>query len=1055
MTIADARERDAAIDPTRSLIVQAPAGSGKTTLLVSRYLKLLGAALRPEQLLAITFTRKAALEMRSRVIDALTEATTPLAREVLARDAELGWDILRAPNRLRIQTIDAFAMSLVRRLPITSGFNRDLTIVENAHPLYRRAAERLFRRLFTDDPLRQYVARFLALHDNNVSTAARLIATMLGKRDQWLDTTSDVLQMGGDDERRTRLNGGILDLRSGMRARLQSVLEGDQMARLNEVAEHAAAALDISDPPMSFIGQLLTTAKGKLRASVSVKQGFPPHSPFKPQARELLDELRNAELDDLFADLAHTPTELTHDEADDLVAVCATLTLAALDLSETFAESGQTDFTELLLAARRVLATPDGPTELALMLDYRIRHILVDEFQDTSDAQFRLFERLVEGWGGSEATFFAVGDPMQSIYRFRGADVSLYLHAATKGLGAIALETITLTSNFRSDPQLIDWFNETFSQIMGRDQDAITGRIVYAPSVATRNGLALAGPSLTMHANTNAELDHLVKLIATTRAAHPDESIAILVRSRSHLAALLPRLRAQGIAWQATDIDSLADTPVVSDLLRCVSALTQPDDRLSWFSLLRAPFVGLLLEDLQVFADVLTFTPTTLEARQQRLSPSGRARLARLLPPLQQALREIDELTPRSVIEQFWVSMGGADAYSDPLSNTHAARLLGLIDNLGPHGLDPMRLATGIEELYANDPDENPLQIMTIHKAKGLEFRHVFLPFLDRTTPGPDKLPMQWRSLGGELLAAVENTNSNTGLYQWLKREERAREREELKRLLYVACTRAEKTLHLSAVKPAQNARNGSLLALLEFAFDHVEPAQTAPVAEQTDLLSVLRSNHRLPESYRWQAPAEPQLALSPEPVSPTPDTALDARVEVALGILVHEHLHQLSMAELPDHPGTWFDTRQAVWRRRLAELGVDENAIQATLATSRRQLMAVLTDEPGRWILSAREEAHCEYSITGIDGDEMVDVVLDRTFIHAGERWIIDYKSGIQRDSDTERFVRGEVNRYRPQLERYARLMSAIDRDTPVITALYFTSLPRLVRLDGVEQDG
>jgi ATP-dependent exoDNAse (exonuclease V) beta subunit len=161
--LPDAAAREAALDPRRSFIVQAPAGSGKTELLVRRFLKLLGSVERPEEILAITFTRKAAAEMRKRVLE-----TTPEAKQ-------LG-------HRLRIQTIDALCASLTRQMPVLARFGAQPNLVEDARPHYREAALRTLKDLTPD------AERLLAHLDNNVGTAAWLLSSMLAKRDPWLRT---------------------------------------------------------------------------------------------------------------------------------------------------------------------------------------------------------------------------------------------------------------------------------------------------------------------------------------------------------------------------------------------------------------------------------------------------------------------------------------------------------------------------------------------------------------------------------------------------------------------------------------------------------------------------------------------------------------------------------------------------------------------------------------------------------------------------------------------------------------------------------------------------
>ena len=170
--IADRAERERALDPTRSFIVQAPAGSGKTTLLVSRFLRLIEKTNKPEEVLAITFTKKAAVEMRRRVLEQLPKT--------LASSFAPG----EIAHRLRIETIDAFCLSLARQLPVPSQFGVAPGIAGDPEPLYREAAWRVASTY--DNPA---VARLLAHLDNNVGTVVSLIASMLARRDQWLRKT--------------------------------------------------------------------------------------------------------------------------------------------------------------------------------------------------------------------------------------------------------------------------------------------------------------------------------------------------------------------------------------------------------------------------------------------------------------------------------------------------------------------------------------------------------------------------------------------------------------------------------------------------------------------------------------------------------------------------------------------------------------------------------------------------------------------------------------------------------------------------------------------------
>ncbi|HEX4928792.1 MAG TPA: UvrD-helicase domain-containing protein, partial [Burkholderiales bacterium] len=359
--IADQPARDAALDPRRSFIVQAPAGSGKTELLVQRYLRLLDAAQKPEEILAITFTIKAAAEMRKRVLDKIPDAK-------------------EKAHRLRIQTIDAFCASLVRQMPVTSRFGAQPAVLEDASEHYREAAMRTLAELTP-------AAAGVLLHlDNNMDAAADLVASMLARRDQWL-----------------RKAGA-----APSRADLEDALRRERHRLLAEArALHPQASPEFAQ---AVLTQKLTWRKNDALA----------------QSLSGDESLRRA-----LAKLLSLPPERYGEEQWQVLgAMLELLPRAAAQLKVVFGERSETDFTEIAQGAVRALGTPEEPTDLLLALDTRIQHILVDEFQDTSVSQFELLERLTAGWqSGDGRTLFLVGDPMQSIYRFREAEVALFLDA--------------------------------------------------------------------------------------------------------------------------------------------------------------------------------------------------------------------------------------------------------------------------------------------------------------------------------------------------------------------------------------------------------------------------------------------------------------------------------------------------------------------------------------------------------------------------------------------------------------------------------------------------
>ncbi|HEX6319344.1 MAG TPA: UvrD-helicase domain-containing protein, partial [Burkholderiales bacterium] len=658
--IADAAERERALDPSRSFIVQAPAGSGKTELLVQRYVRLLKTVQRPEEILAITFTRKAAAEMRKRVFDNL-----PGARD-------LG-------HRLRIQTIDALCASLTRQMPVLSRFGAQPELVEDAREHYRLAATRVLNELPAT------AERLLAHLDNNVAIATGLLASMLAKRDQWL--------------RKTGL--------APTREQLESAFAAERARLL------AAARKLHPDASVEMASRWLT----KTERTWTKRPAAPPELVAIPGLREALISLQDM-----------PPERYSDYQWEVLDAILKLLPYAAGHLKVVFAERGEADFTEVAQGAVRALGTPEAPTDLLLAFDYRVKHILVDEFQDTSISQWELLSLLTSEWTpGDGRTLFLVGDPMQSIYRFRQAEVALFLQARAQGLGSVKLERLTLSTNFRSQQNLIAFFNQSFSRIFPGEADAASGAVPYSPAVPHPKNKPLPGEAATWHAlpDREAEARRVVELVREAK-----DRPAILVRKRDALADIVPALKAAGIRFRAIEIEHLGEKQVVQDLYALTRALSHLADRIAWLSILRAPWVGLSLNELHEIAGQDRYA-TIWELIQDN------KKLQRFKDILTPALASRARGTLRDRVEGVWLALGGPACVENATDLEDAEIYLDELESLERAGdvEDLSVLDESLHQLYAL-PDleatDDDLQIMTIHKAKGLEFGTVIVPGLDK-----------------------------------------------------------------------------------------------------------------------------------------------------------------------------------------------------------------------------------------------------------------------------------------------------------------------------------
>ncbi len=902
----DSFGRAQAVDVRSSVIVQAPAGSGKTTLLVDRLLNLLAVVDRPEEILAITFTRKAAAEMRDRVVRAIQGDDHRVASIIRRRSQTLGWRLEEQPSRLRIQTIDSFAAALVHRLPITSGFGANVRILDDAEPLYRDAVDRVFGGLGPDSPLRMELIGLLEVFDNDYARARTSLIAMLRRRDQWLEVAMLTLRAGPgyDDEQEhgealaRAIDDGIHSLHRSAIDDFIANLGAEQRIELATNAADAAARLDrpwhyegLPDDVdgWRFIAELMTTRDGEPRARLGRVQGFndarAANQLAKARLKALIDALSRDQLIPQIASLRDLPvTPLQHGDVRSIIAIATGLALCAIELEKLFRRERAIDFTELTFAAHRALGTADAPTDLALALDYQIKHVLIDEFQDTSAIQFRLFIRLLQEWQTDDGrTLFVVGDPMQSIYRFRDADVALFQRARRDGIGAIHPQSIRLSRNFRSSTALVDWCNNAFASAFGGVEDPILGQVSFAPSVSTRANRRDDGCRTYVAATNDAgaqEAAALVRTIEQIRQAHPGESIAILARSRGHLAHVLPGMTQRGIPWVGTDIDLLAERPVINDMMSLARAMSSDADRLAWLSLLRAPFVGIALRDLEAIAQAEGGPASAVRegTHDHLVSEDARARLARIRPILQHAEMGRGQQRVRQWLEAAFIRLGGADAYADPDAMTQAQRFLELIDDGHARILNLAALEDSISRLFAQSsaaPDS--VIVMTMHRAKGLEFDHVLLPELHKVGRIDDPPPILWRAQRDALLLAVQRIDNAGSLYRWLQLEAHKRDANELIRVLYVAATRARHSLHLFATLEFDGIAwrappSRSLLApIWHCVVDHVEiirPTEPLPSAA-----SPPRDYRALPAHYAWSAPAALDDGATAERVFADPPT--------------------------------------------------------------------------------------------------------------------------------------------------------------------------------------
>jgi ATP-dependent helicase/nuclease subunit A len=1180
----DSQAREQALDVEQSWIVEAPAGSGKTGLLIQRYLKLLGqeGVTEPEQVLAITFTKKATQEIRERIVEELEAAaegaqlkreakfehtTRELAERVLRRDKALGWGLLDRPRRLRVQTIDSVCAEIARSLPVLSGSGGGLAPVEDAAPLYREAARRTLMQLGGNDAvLHESLTKLLLHRDGSLGDCERLIAEMLQRREQW----AEFVPLRGEELTEEYLDGVVrprleraleIAICAGL-TRLEQAMPAKILRDLAEIArsmsrnagadeEHSPIAVcaDRINLPSAnaddvahwraLIHLLVTPTKRTWRKMLGEKTlGFPLPKYEKERLKEIIDALRHD--DYLQAVIASVdslpPAKYPQEQWEQAKALFRVLRRALAELQVVFAEGGECDFTELTLLAKHALDA-GGASELTAVTGMRLEHLLVDEMQDTSTSHYEVIQLLTQGWDGASQTVFLVGDPKQSIYMFRQARVELFLRTMeTRRLGELPLGCLWLTANFRSQGALVEAFNEDFELLFPKERGrANAGEVAFVKAVAVRPAAELKNGLEAIRWHTNAlpvrlnpeekqrtirqqrrqDATTVREVVEQWRATPLPEGrtapwrIAVLVRNRNHLAEIVSELKGgdgrAAIPYRAVDIEELGERQEVLDLLALTRALRHPADRVAWLAVLRAPWCGMALADLHVLtgADDPEWRERNLweavEKRGEFLSADGVARLERLWPVMEAAEQQRGRLSTAAWVERSWRTLGG-DSYLTAEEMENARRYLQLLDAMEEESgqVDLTQLEQRMKRLYAESPARaDAVELVTIHKAKGLEWDVVLVPGLERLTQGDAPSLLTWEEMDSAaddaahvMLAPIEGRGEESReLNAWLKGMQRARKAAERRRLFYVACTRAREALHLFAAPETKkdgeiSRRAGSLLeaawpaAKSHFAEAASVPSNVAkmfvkslfPAAEEGQFVGDLAAGaderaqlamlQRLPLGFALERrfAVERRLSYGDAAIAPAhferPEGSFEAR---AFGNAVHAFAEMLTK-QLAD--GTSADAllrEVAGWTPRIAAVlrgdGLAPAVVDRLVARVKTALGNMLKDTEGLWVLSPHEDAMSEFALTSW-AETRSSVRLDRVFL-AGQRplgtgndclWIVDYKTAAHGREGVEEFLAEERVKYSAQMDAYARMMRDRVETGRLRVGLYYPVLPRLV---------
>ncbi len=1134
---ADHEARTAALDIAGSFAVSAPAGSGKTGLLTLRVLKLLAHCEKPEEILCITFTRKAANEMRERIFHALELAEQSdnlpddphqqqliaVGKAALENNKKQGWKLQQLPYRLQIQTIDGFCKSLTNQMPILTGIGANAGIEEDLTSIYRRAVESFLDDFYNGShtaPMQVLLKHF----DNNLENLARLLTELLASRDQWISfalaTRNDAATARRFLENAVKnwADDIVVNLAGMLSIYAGELCELFNFSRRNLTDNKFEEWLPLSDLPLpdssedairNFwqpLARLCLTNDDTWRKQLTKNNGFPAGANaaekkhFKLQKERMLrmiSELAAVDgLQDLLSVIGRFPPQ-RFDEPQWQVtqALVDILPVIVAHLRLVFAREGKTDYTEVTLAAIQSLGSEESTTDLALKLDYQLKHILVDEFQDTSTSQLQLLEKLTAGWGDTDnRTLFVVGDGMQSCYGFRNANVGIFLNIRRNGLHNVVVQPLDLTVNFRSRQDIVNWVNSTFSCAFPSSDDIGRGAVSFRPAVAHHPAAdggqaAVECAGFVEDTDREQEAAYVIHSINEIRRHYPEESIAILVRSRPHLENMTTALARDGIDYEAVEIDRLSSRMIITDLLSLTRALLNPTDRVAWLAILRAPWCGLDLQDLHALVNEVfnpnenvSFAPIPAQLARYELitglSDTGRQRLARFAKVILGCLEHTRRKPLAATIKSAWLAIGGAEYLRHVSEIDDTEVFFNLLAQHESNGTieDWDKLYTALGKLYAQPTPRgnNPVQLITMHKAKGLEFDTVFVIGLDRQNRADSTPILYWHeriNLQQETDLVISPISSfeseeKDPLFNFLRDEKKIKNRLEDTRLLYVACTRARKRLRLTASLKTTadgNIKNPASNCMLARIWDHVKEAFIASLANnQADTTGESETQPMPEKRFRllktWTPPSFSRCEIRMTPLPEFDNTDIDLfsdlyrenHIERSSGTLLHRILRRVSLDGIDNWNKEKISSLQNHWRAQLFQDGLSAENADTVLRKTNDCLLKLLASEQARWILdNTHEDSQCELKIH--HGQRPRMNVVDRTFIDDKTRWIIDYKSSIPTSGETmEDFLARQQSLYASQLTGYAELFRQMDKPARRIRkALYFPYLDHLQMLE------
>jgi ATP-dependent helicase/nuclease subunit A len=1086
-----------ACDPRQSVVVEACAGAGKTWMLVSRILRALLDGIEPQQILAITFTRKAAGEMRERLAGWLAEFSNARAdhiqrvqalvdRGLPRAEAErlapalggLHERVLASGRTVQVRTFHAWFAQLLRMAPLEVmgelGLSPGMGLIEDPAELGPELMRRFQRRVAADEGMRAHYHALVARQGR--STVQRWFETAWNRRSEIERAdAAGVLEVSiPSADAHFPACAGLahpLDAWSGaplqyLMADLATALEraGQSPGRKKhlEAAVALRQALSTSDARRAFghAWRAVHTQEGELRKLKDVPSEF----------GALSDCL--AEIDE------HLKQHEAYEDQQRLVPLVRVLLAEYAALKR---ERALVDMGDLEHVALHLLSEGDSAAWIQERLDARLRHVLIDEFQDTSPLQWHALRPWLEGYAGAGGglsgreplSVFIVGDPKQSIYRFRRAEPRVFAAAGEFVAQALAGRRLACDHTRRNAPAVLAVLNEVFKAAQAADQyagfrlhttaaeaapgDALPG--VYAlprepkpppRSRADRDAPLVWRDSLTEprleeeERRTAAEARQVAAAIAELLAAGQVKpgDIQVLARRREVLGHLADALRVLHIPHVRPEDLRLADEPEARDLVALIDALASPGHDLSLAQALKSPVFGAADDELLWLA-TRSRGPASggWWAALQSAGPDAPASLARAAPLLARWAEAAHALPPHDLLDRM-LHEGDIAARmlraAPPERRDHARAV---IDSLiaqtlaldGGRYTTPYRFVRALKSGWLTGSVatvEDAVQLLTVHGAKGLEAEVVFLMDTDPEARNPEtgSLLVEWpvEATHPTRVAFIGRWARLAPSLQPLSEAENGESAREEMNGLYVAMTRARRRLVVSSIDPRRKASDPAWWdRLVAHAQAWVPARAEPPAAAAGETIEVVA----------WPEPSLVEAAVArPRPAQVLAGAETRATL---MGEAFHRLMQWSTGPAGPRQTGfrAWLD-------EALPSAAAEFGLAKEEAAVARRAAEAVWGSRAcapllrGAGIVWAGDEVPVAQGGEALRIDRLV--ALQNDLLEPRTWWVLDYKLEPRPQDDEENQV---------QLARYREAVAALQPDEPV-RAAFITGRGELIEL-------